>query len=99
MAVCARLYDTIEAERHYICSGDERARDPKLLGSIRYLGCSSIVEGSDAEVPVHWLDLASEEFMEEGGALKAAAAWDSIVDMVNDAACELWEEADSEEEE
>lgn len=42
----------------FVYSGDERARDIKDPWNwIRQIGVSSIVEGSDAEVPLTWIDL------------------------------------------
>lgn len=88
----------------YVYCGDKRAEtitQPWL--SIRKIGVSSIVEGSDAEVPVQWLDLEAyaDEDRSEGDLpdLCAAAVSDfnKIVHEVNDEACALWHEANDED--
>jgi hypothetical protein len=87
----------------FVYVGDPRARtisEPWL--AICKIGVSSIVEGSDAEVPLQWLDL--EEFANdekfEGDLAElcdaAVTAFGKIVEEVNDEACALWEEANEE---
>ena len=84
----------------FVYVGNERAEtitEPWL--SIRKIGVSSIVEGSDAEVPPVWLDLedyANDE-KHDGDladlAKQAISDFCHIVDEVNDEACALWHEA------
>jgi hypothetical protein len=84
----------------FVYVGDKRAEtitQPWL--AIKAIGVSSIVEGSDAEVPVEWLDLeqfANDENHEgdlpELGA-KAIEAFCKTVDNVNEEASALWDEA------
>jgi hypothetical protein len=74
--------------------GDPRAAE--IAGPwnwIRSIGVSSIVEGSDAEVPLEWIDLASPPYADEGGEARAVAEFAGLVERVNDAACGLWDEA------
>jgi hypothetical protein len=84
----------------FVYVGDDRAEsitEPWL--SICKIGVSSIVEGSDAEIPIQWLDL--EQFADseryEGDlpelCKNAVAAFGRIVEYVNDEACALWHEA------
>lgn len=85
----------------FVYCGDTRAETiTKPWLAIRQIGVSSIVEGSDAEVPLQWLDL--EAFADPDGdyegdladlAKAAVAAFGRIVDEVNAEACALWEEA------
>lgn len=60
---------------------------------VRYLLVGSIVEGSDAEVTADWIDLVECESPEA-----AVALFSKTVDWVNDEACALWDEANTEEE-
>jgi hypothetical protein len=78
----------------FVYSGDPRAneiKDPENW--VRAIGVSSIVEGSDAEVPLTWIDLADAKYDEENGAERALADFDQLCDEVNDEACLLWEES------
>lgn len=60
-------------------------------GNVRSLGVSSIVEGSDAEVPLEEFDLLREEEPEV-----VLAAFRNLVQDVNNTACDLWHEANCE---
>lgn len=108
-AACEYAHDCLEAEiglepirvNRFVYVGDPRARTivyPWL--SICKIGVSSIVEGSDAEVPVQWLDL--EQFADPDGPYEgdlpelgkaAVDAFSKIVNEVNQEACALWNEA------
>jgi hypothetical protein len=99
-ALEAYLGDSVVRPSKFIYVGDNRAAtitSPWL--SIRKIGVSSIVENSDAEVPVQWLDLEEfandEKFEGDVSELAAAAveAFGKIVEEVNDEACALWSEA------
>lgn len=61
---------------------------------VRYLLVGSIVEGSDAEVNATPIDLVECESPEA-----AVELFNRTVEWVNDEACALWEEANSEDEE
>jgi hypothetical protein len=63
-------------------------------GNVRALGVSSIVEGSDAEVPMRWLDLMAPESAED-----AVTLFNALVEDVNAEACALWDEANADESE
>jgi hypothetical protein len=87
----------------FVYVGDKRAEtiaQPWL--AIRQIGVSSIVENSDAEVPVQWLDLEQltndDRFKGDIPDLCKAAvqAFGRIVDEVNTEACALWSEANEE---
>jgi hypothetical protein len=80
-----------------IWNGDARLEDPTLISRVHRIGFSSIVEGSDAEVPLTWLDLLDENL---DSPQKAVEAFQHQVDETNDFACELWrqENEDSDEE-
>lgn len=81
----------------FIYKGDKRAETiAEPWNAIRAIGVSSIVEGSDAEIPLQWLDLErfvqNEEIEGELGDA-AVSAFSRIVEDVNDEACALWHEA------
>jgi hypothetical protein len=89
----------------FVYVGDKRAETiTQPWMAIRKIGVSSIVENSDAEVPIIWLDLEAyaDEERSEGDLpeLCAAATRDfgKIVDEVNTEACTLWHEANDDEE-
>lgn len=85
----------------HIWSGDERASDKKWISAVRKIGFSSIVEGSDAEVPLQWLDFESidEETDEPITPADACKAYWKLAQETNDEACALWEEAQIEDDE
>lgn len=65
-----RIYEDTEAgisisfqldDGSFVWSGNKVAEDALLVRRVRKIGFSSIVEGSDAEVPLRWLDLLDEE--------------------------------------
>lgn len=60
---------------------------------VRYLLVGSIVEGSDAEVTADWIDLLECESPEA-----AVKLFNDTVEWVNDEACALWDEANTEDE-
>jgi len=72
-----------------IWSGDKRGDDSSLVPRVHRIGFSSIVEGSDAAVPLRWLDLLDESLDSPD---KAVAEFNRLADEVNDEACELWVE-------
>jgi hypothetical protein len=80
----------------YVWNGDRRLEDPKLVNRVQAIGFSSIVEGSDAEVGLTWLNLLDENL---DSAEKAVEAFQHRVDETNDAACELWEQEHEDEDE
>jgi hypothetical protein len=101
----AHLGNCEPQQSQFVYVGDERAStiaEPWL--AICKIGVSSIVEGSDAEIPVQWLDL--EQFADderyEGDlpelCANAVAAFNRIVEYVNDEACALWDEAHADDE-
>lgn len=61
---------------------------------VRYLLVGSIVEGSDAEVTADWIDLLECETPEA-----AVKLFNDTVAWVNDEACRLWDEANTDEDE
>lgn len=61
---------------------------------VRYLLVGSIVEGSDADVTADPIDLMECESPEH-----AVALFNQTVEWVNDEACALWEEANTDDEE
>ncbi|MBM3493291.1 MAG: hypothetical protein FJX72_03055 [Armatimonadetes bacterium] len=82
--------------------GDERARDPAMVARVLDIGVSSIVEGSDAEVPLEWLNLPQRCHPDGDDGIEtpeaAVAAFNKLVKEINDAACELWHEANDDSE-
>ena len=90
----------------YIWNGDDRADDPKLVAHVQDICISSIVEGSDAEVPPVWLDLLGiadgsdsicKKYPDETVGQLAVRRWHNVLESVNDEACTLWHEANDEE--
>ena len=69
---------------HCIWNGTAPMRDAATIDDVSHLGLSSIVEGSDAEVPVQWVDLTDPE---------APAKFWKLADEVDSEACALWDEA------
>ena len=96
VAVAAMLHDGTP-----IYSGDARAKTIKP-DDIMDLGVSSIVEGSDAEVPLEWLrlpertapDYDREDPCAETG--DAPKLFDKLVEAVNAEACRLWDDCHDE---
>lgn len=81
----------------YVYVGDERAQKiTEPWKSIRAIGVSSIVEGTDAEVPLEWIDLAKycDEDKYEGDladiAKIAVKDFDALVDEVDKEARSIW---------
>jgi len=84
----------------FVYSGDARAReitDPQNW--VRKIGASSIVEGSDREVELDWIDLADPKYLEEGGDELCADDFGTMCQEVNNAACAIWDEEHGDEDE
>lgn len=103
VSVGFRLYDGT-----YIWNGDERARDPAMVDMVEDICVSSIVEGSDAEVPPVWLDIVKladgsspdcDEYPDDTIEQLALRRWDEVMCGVESEAHYLWIEANEEEEE
>jgi hypothetical protein len=73
----------------FLWTGDKRLLDNSLVNRVSQIGFSSIVEGSDAEVGLRWLDLLDEQW--ETPEL-VVAEFNRLVDETNDEACRLWDE-------
>lgn len=95
----AHMGGTEPRPSRFVYVGDKRAEtisQPWLC--IRQIGVSSIVENSDAEIPVRWLDLEAyaDDERNEGDlpelCKQAVADFDMLVQWVNDEACALWDE-------
>ena len=90
----------------FVYCGDQRAAEIKEPWNwIRAIGVSSIVEGSDVEVPLEWIDLMrfanpdNQEGIEgdqEQLNKEAVRNFDALCEHVDEQACELWEEANGE---
>lgn len=99
IAVSFELHEGAPGEP-FVYPGDARAYEIQEPWKwVRRIGASSIVEGSDAEVPLRWIDLARycDDEKYEGGLPDLAAAavkdFDEMCQAVNDEACALWDEA------
>ena len=101
VSVGFRLFDG-----SYMWNGDDRAQDPKCVADVEDICISSIVEGSDAEVPPVWLDLLGiadgsdsicKKYPDETVGQLAVRRWYDVLESVNDEACALWHEANDEE--
>ena len=73
----------------YVWVGDKNAGDTSLVPRVWQIGFSSIVEGSDSEVPLRWLNLLDEQF---DTTEKAVSDFNRLVDETNEWACQLWQE-------
>lgn len=73
----------------FIWPGDKTAKDPKLVNRVSKIGFSSIVEGSDCEVPLVWLDLLNESL---DTAEKAVTEFNKLASQTDDYACQLWDQ-------
>jgi hypothetical protein len=71
-----------------IWSGNPSADDPSLVGRVRRIGFSSIVEGSDHVVDLTWLDLLDDKIENP---VVAVAEFNRLAEETNDAACAIWE--------
>lgn len=89
----------------YIWNGDDRADEELLVTYVKDICISSIVEGSDAEVPPVWLNLLGiadgsdsicERYPDETVGRLAVRRWRDVLEDVNSEACELWHEANDE---
>ena len=101
VSVGFRLFDG-----SYMWNGDDRADEESLVTRIEDICISSIVEGSDAEVPPVWLDLLGiadgsdsicKKYPDETVGQLAVRRWYDVLESVNDEACALWHEANDEE--
>lgn len=79
----------------YVWPGDKQAFDPTLVDRVRKIGFSSIVEGSDAEVPLRWLDLLDDAIESSDEAFEY---YELYTQETNDEACRIWDEEHSEDE-
>jgi hypothetical protein len=93
-----RAYDDTEAgislsfqldNNTFIWVGTIGGCDASLVDRVRRIGFSSIVEGSDREVALTWLDLLSDEI---DSPEKAVAEYNRMQQETNDEACRIWEE-------
>ena len=89
----------------FIWNGDDRADEELLVTYVKDICISSIVEGSDAEVPEVWLNLLGiadgsdpicEKYPDESVGQLAVRRWHNVLESVNDEACALWHEANDE---
>lgn len=64
---------------------DERGSDPTLVSRVRLIGFSSIVEGSDLEIPIQWLRLLDYDTPEE-----AVKEFNRLVQDTDNKACQAW---------
>jgi hypothetical protein len=80
----------------FLWSGDVRAYDPSMIDRVVKIGVSSIIEGSDTEVPLEWLDLADHSFLDEGGDVLAREAYERLLSWTNDEACAIAREEEEE---
>ena len=75
----------------FLWNGDQGARDESSVKKVVKIGFSSIIEGSDAEVPTQWLDLSQMPTTE-----KAVEEFNRLESYVNEWACELYDEVHEE---
>ena len=89
----------------FIWNGYDRAQDPKCVADVEDICISSIVEGSDAEVPPVWLGLPKiadgsaricERYPDETIEQLAVRRWYDVLEDVNSEACALWHETNGE---
>jgi hypothetical protein len=89
----------------YLWNGDNRANDPSWVAHVQDICISSIVEGSDAEVPPVWLNLLGiadnsdricEKHPDKSVGQLAVRRWYDVLKDVNDEACSMWHEANDE---
>lgn len=71
-----------------IWSGSPSARDCTLVGRVRRIGFSSIVEGSHRVVGLTWLDLLDDKIENPE---VAVAEFNRLVQETNDEACAIWD--------
>ena len=90
----------------FIWNGDDGADDPKYVADVEDICIGSIVEGSDAEVPLVWLDLPKiadgsaricERYPDETVGQLAVRRWYDVLEDVNSEACALWHEVNEED--
>lgn len=79
-----------------IWPGASNADDPALVSRVRCIGFSSIVEGSDAEAPLRWLNLLDETL---DAPEKAVIVFNHLVEETDTFARELWEQEHADDEE
>lgn len=66
--------------------GDDFARDGGLADRVSEIGFSSVIEGSDAEIPLRWMRLVDIE-----NAKMAASEYDRLSEETDRLACDVWE--------
>lgn len=91
VSVGFRLYDG-----SYLWNGDARAHDPAMIRRVEAIGVGSIVEGSDAEIPVEWLTLSDDPYCVEGGAPLCRDAYHALLARIDAEACAAWDEVNGE---
>lgn len=79
----------------FIWVGASEADDESLVSRVHRIGFSSIVEGSDCEVALRWLDLLDEQWDTPE---KVIGEFERLVQETNDEACRLWDEEHDEDE-
>lgn len=73
----------------YVWAGDLRARDEALVTRVRRIGFSSIVEGTDREVELRWLDLLDESFKSPADCVYE---FERLVELTDQEALTIWHE-------
>lgn len=84
----------------FMYSDDERRHDPAMVGSVRSIMCTSIVEGSDYTVPAQELDLlsyANDDLEAEEQEARLIADYDAMLASVSADACEAFDNNEEEE--
>lgn len=74
----------------FVWVGSPMAEDPTLVSRVKKIGFSSIVEGSEAEVPVSWLNLLDDSVDRPS---TAVSEFERLAAETSNTACELWAEA------
>lgn len=69
-----------------IYPGDGKAANPFLISRVKAIGLSAIVEGSDSEVPLRWVNLLDEDLK---SAEMAVSEFNRLVDFTDEDACSL----------
>lgn len=65
--------------------GDQQSHDPALVSRVSRIGFSSIVEGSDVEIPCQWLRL-----LDYGTPEEAVKEFNRLVQDTDSKACQEW---------
>ena len=84
----------------FLYNGQSKERDPRVIDRVIDIGVGSVVEGSDAEVPLRWLDLPRRCSVDAEDGFETAAeareAFDKLVEEVDAEACRLFDANQSE---